>query len=114
MKLVLAYVVMIGFTVTGNLLLKIGATSAGSSGVLWNLLNWRVVAGLTSFALGAVFYVLILTRLPLNVAQSFAALQFVAVVVASLVVLNEPIGTLRWIGIAFIFAGILLVGKSLP
>ena len=112
MKLVLAYMAMISFTVAGNLLLKTGATAY--SGVLWNLLNWRVAAGLATFALGAVFYVLILTRLPLNVAQSFAALQFVAVVVASLVVLHEPIGTLRWIGIGFIVVGILLVGKSLP
>jgi drug/metabolite transporter (DMT)-like permease len=112
MKLVLAYVAMISFTVTGNLLLKTGASAY--SGALSNLFNWRVFGGLATFALGAVFYVLILTRLPLNVAQSFAALQFVAVVTASLFVLHEPIGTLRWIGIGFIVVGILLVGKSLP
>ena len=115
MKLVAAYVAMITLTVLGNLLLKTGATVAGTAnGFAWHLVNWRIVAGLASFALGAMFYVLILTRLPLNVAQSFAAVQFVAVVLASSVILQEPIGGLRWIGIALIVAGIALVGRSLP
>lgn len=115
MKLLAAFVAMICLTVTANLLLKSGASASGAmSGNLLGLLNWRVIAGLTSFALGAVFYVLILTRLPLNVAQSFAALQFVAVVLASWLVLGEPIGGLRWAGIALIGAGVLLVGMTVP
>lgn len=113
MKLLAAFVAMIFLTVTANLLLKSGATVPGASSQnLLGLLNWRVIAGLASFALGAVFYVLILTKLPLNVAQSFAALQFVAVVLASWLVLGEPVGGLRWAGIALIGAGILLVGMT--
>jgi undecaprenyl phosphate-alpha-L-ara4N flippase subunit ArnE len=115
MKLLAAFVAMILLTVTANLLLKSGASAPGaSSHNLLGLINWRVIAGLASFALGAVFYVLILTKLPLNVAQSFAALQFVAVVLASWLVLGEPIDGLRWAGIALIGAGILLVGMSVP
>ena len=113
MKLLAAFIIMICFTVTANLLLKSGATAPGStSDNLLSLLNWRVIVGLASFALGAFFYVLILTRLPLNVAQSFAALQFVAVILASWLILGEPIGGLRWMGIALIGAGILLVGMT--
>jgi undecaprenyl phosphate-alpha-L-ara4N flippase subunit ArnE len=113
MKLLAAFVAMICLTVTANLLLKSGASAPGaSSHNLLGLLNWRVIAGLASFALGAVFYVLILTKLPLNVAQSFAALQFVAVVLASWLVLGETVGGLRWVGIALIGAGILLVGMT--
>ena len=110
MKLLAAFVTMICLTVTANLLLKSGA--GASSDNMLGLLNWRIVGGLASFALGAVFYVLILTRLPLNVAQSFAALQFVAVILASWLVLGEPIGSLRWAGIALVGAGILLVGMT--
>ena len=115
MKLVLGYAAMISLTIAGNLLLKTGANAAAaSSGLLWNLLNWRVFAGLASWAVGAFVYLLILTRLPLNVANSFAALQFIGVAMASVIVLGESVGALRWLGIALIFAGVVLVGKSLP
>jgi drug/metabolite transporter (DMT)-like permease len=50
--------------------------------------------------------------MPLNVAQSFAALQFVAVILASAWFLGEPISGVRWLGIALIIAGILTVGIS--
>ena len=59
-----------------------------------------------------VFYSALLRLLPLNVAQSFAALQFVGVIVASRVVLGEDLTWLRFIGIATIVAGILIVGAS--
>jgi len=115
MKLLAAFATMICLTVVANLLLKSGAGAAGTaSGNMLGLFNWRIAGGLASFALGAVFYILILTRLPLNVAQSFAALQFVAVVLASWLVLGEPIGAARWAGIGLIGTGILLVGMSVP
>ncbi|MDO8347226.1 MAG: EamA family transporter [Rugosibacter sp.] len=111
MKLLIEFAAMVSLTVIANVLLKSGASAPGvSSEHLWSLLNWRVIAGLASFALGAGFYVLILNKLPLNVAQSFAAVQFVAVILASFLVLGEPIGGLRWAGIALIVAGITLVG----
>src|SRR5512135_1142912 len=111
MRVALAYVLMISLTVLANLLLKLGATEKGASGnILIDLLNWRVVGGLTSFALAAFIYVVVLSRVPLNVAQSFLSLQFVAVIIASALFLGEPIGPLRWLGIALIVSGILVVG----
>jgi drug/metabolite transporter (DMT)-like permease len=102
---------MIFFTVTANLLLKSGVAESGvSSSGISGLLNWRVLAGLLSFGAGVVFYILILTKLPLNVAQSFASIQFVAVILASWLILGEPIGSMRWIGITLISLGIVLVG----
>lgn len=116
MKIVLAYVLMISLTVLANLLLKTGASAAAASGsgTLSALFNWRIGAGLVSFALGACAYILVLTRLPLNVAQSIAALQFVAVILAAWLLLGEPISGPRWIGIAMIVGGIVLVGRSIP
>jgi undecaprenyl phosphate-alpha-L-ara4N flippase subunit ArnE len=113
MKLLIEFATMVGLTVIANLLLKSGASAPGvSSDNLLSLLNWRVIAGLTSFALGAGFYVLILNKLPLNVAQSFAAVQFVAVILASSLILGEPVDGLRWAGIALIASGIALVGMT--
>jgi drug/metabolite transporter (DMT)-like permease len=113
MKIVLTLCGMITFTVIANLLLKTGAVSGEpGQGPLTHLLNWRVLAGLSSFGLAVCFYILILQWLPLNVAQSFAAAQFVAVILASAWVLSEPIGPVQWLGITFIAIGISIVGWS--
>ena len=113
LKIVLTFVAMISFTVTANLLLKAGAVSPGpDNGHIAHLINWKVFMGLFSFGLAACFYVAILQWLPLNVAQSFASAQFIAVILASAWILSEPIGTGQWLGIAFIAFGIAIVGWS--
>jgi drug/metabolite transporter (DMT)-like permease len=68
--------------------------------------------GFCSFAVAAFFYVLVLQWLPLNVAQSFTAAQFVAIILASALVLSEPIGPAQWVGITLIALGIFVVGWS--
>jgi drug/metabolite transporter (DMT)-like permease len=111
MKVALAFLAMIAFTVLANLLMKTGADELGTPGSLWvRLLSWRLAIGLAAFGIAALFYVAILTWLPLNVAQSFAAAQFIAVIVASRVILAEPISAGQWIGIALIASGIAVVG----
>lgn len=111
MKTFLMFVVMIGCTVIANLLLKSGATAdeVRQTG-LAGLLNWRVVLGLLAFGSAAMIYLLLLRWIPLNVAQSFAAAQFIAVILASAVVLSEPIRAGQWVGIALIALGITVVG----
>jgi drug/metabolite transporter (DMT)-like permease len=103
---------MIAFTVIANLLLKTGAVMGREAGGAWwaQLLNWRIVAGLGSFGVAGLLYTVVLRWLPLNVAQSFTAAQFVVTILASAWVLSEPITAARWIGIALIAAGIAIVG----
>ena len=103
---------MIAFTVIANLLLKTGAVMGREAGGAWwaQFLNWRIVAGLGSFGMAGLLYTVVLRWLPLNVAQSFTAAQFVVTILASAVVLSEPITAARWIGIALIAAGIAIVG----
>lgn len=110
-KIVMSIIGMISFTVLANILLKTGATLA-HPGQFEHLLNWRIILGLCSFAVAACFYILVLQWLPLNVAQSFTAAQFVAVILASALVLSEPIGPGQWLGISLIALGIFLVGWS--
>jgi len=110
-KIVMSIIGMISFTVLANILLKTGATLA-PPGQFEQLLNWRITLGLCSFAVAACFYVLVLQWLPLNVAQSFTAAQFVAVILASALVLSEPIGPGQWLGISLIALGIVVVGWS--
>jgi drug/metabolite transporter (DMT)-like permease len=114
MRTALVIVAMFTFTVTANLLLKTGAVMGRDAGGAWweQLLNWRVVAGFASFGVAALFYTVLLRTVPLNVAQSFTAAQYVAIILASAVVLSEPISAARWLGIFLIASGIAIVGWS--
>lgn len=113
MKILISFVAMISCTVAANLLMKTGASAHGAAAdFLSKATSWPVLLGVGCFAAAAVLYVLILSWLPLNVAQSFAAAQFIAVIVAARIVLAEPISDTQWLGIAFISLGIGIVGWS--
>jgi len=112
-KLLVITVLMIGGMVAANLLLKAGAGAPGWRPVEFGpVMNLKVMAGLAAYVLCAGLYIVLLRDLPLNVAQSFLAAQFVAIILASHLVLGEPIDALRWTGIALIAAGIAVVGFS--
>jgi drug/metabolite transporter (DMT)-like permease len=103
---------MIAFTVAANLMLKLGAAAPQTERVFFGVLGWKSAAGLALFACGGVLYAILLRSISLNLAQVFAAMQFVGVVLAAALVLGEPISAARWIGIAFVSLGILLVGLT--
>lgn len=105
------FIVMIGFTIAANLLLKIAAGRTDLP-ALFGLVNLYTVIGFCAFGCAGVVYAWLLKSLPLNVAQSFSAAQFVAVIIASALVLAEPISLLRWVGIGMISAGIFVVAWS--
>ena len=99
MKTIIALVAMISCTVAANLLLKAGAMVPTSERIFFELLSWKIIVGIFVFGCAALIYTWLLHWLPLNVVQSFAAAQFVAVILASAVVLSESIPLARWIGI---------------
>lgn len=109
MQIILGFVLMILFTVAANLLLKIGAGRAAPQ-MLFGLLSWTSVLGLAFFGCAGLVYAWLLKSLPLNIAQSFAAAQFIAVILAASLVLSESISLAQWIGIFLIAAGIAIVG----
>ena len=102
-------------TVIGNLLLKTGVQQAGVSEI-WplSLLNARTFLGAISFCFAMIFYMMVLKRTTLNLAQSIFALQFVLVIIAANVILNEPIGLQRWIGIGLIAGGLFVISLTSP
>lgn len=102
-------------TVIGNLLLKTGVQQSGVAEI-WplSLLNARTALGAMSFCFAMIFYMMVLKRTTLNLAQSIFALQFVLVIIAANVILNEPIGMQRWLGIGLIAAGLFVVSLTSP
>lgn len=109
MQIIFGFVLMITFTVAANLLMKIGAGRAAPQ-MLFGLLSWTSMLGLTFFGCAGLVYAWLLKFLPLSIAQSFAAAQFIAVILASSFVLSESIGSVQWIGILLIATGIFVVG----
>ena len=102
-----------GFTVTANLSLKLAAQSGGI-GTVWplSILNMRVLVAAGAFAMAFIFYTMLLRRLPLSLAQAVISIQFILVILAANVLLSEPIGTVRWIGIGLMAIGLLIIGLS--
>jgi multidrug transporter EmrE-like cation transporter len=107
--------------VAGQLALKVGVTQAGAAaaeaaGPIWTLITaFRsplVWLGLALYGLGALAWILVLTRLDLSLAYPFLALNFVLIAIASRLFLGEAIPALRWGGIVVICFGILLIAKS--
>ncbi|MDH3742322.1 MAG: hypothetical protein OER56_12070 [Hyphomicrobiales bacterium] len=112
MKTAVLLLFMISFTVIANLLLKQGAMVPASERVFLGIFGWKSFLGFVGFAFAGLSYAVVLRWLPLNVAQSFASIQFVAVILASAVILSESIPPLRWLGIALITTGVLLVSST--
>ncbi|HZM16053.1 MAG TPA: EamA family transporter [Candidatus Krumholzibacteria bacterium] len=76
------------------------------------LVSPHLWGGLGCWALALVSYMIILSRVPLNVATSIASLSFVAVLLASRLVLGEPIPPLRILGFACILVGMSIVAYT--
>lgn len=112
MKVAAILAVMISFTVVANLLLKQGAMVPASERMFFGIYGWKSVFGFAAFACAGLIYAIVLRWLPLNVAQSVASIQFVAVILASALILSESIPPMRWFGIALITAGVLLVSYT--
>ena len=103
---------MILCTVAANLLLKSGAVTDPIGSFVEKLLQPRVMLGLALFGAGALLYILVLSRLALNVAQSMLALQYVGVMLSSVWVLGEPMPAVRLLGAAMITVGVAIVAWS--
>jgi drug/metabolite transporter (DMT)-like permease len=113
LKFVAGFILMVSCTVGGNLLMKQGASAPAAERVLFGIMGWRTFFGFCVFAVAGLIYSWVLRWMPLNVAQSFTSIQFVAVLLASSLILSEPISAVRWIGIALIGAGIAVVSLDL-
>jgi hypothetical protein len=86
-KTLAGFLAVVAFTITANLMLKLGAGASEAERV-FGLLGWKSVAGLALFGCGAIVYTFLLRRVPLNIAQVFTSAQFVGVIVAASLVLG--------------------------
>lgn len=103
-------------SVAGQFLLKTGALKMGKvntenviSHILGILTVPELIAGLACYGLGAIVYILLLTRVNLSVAGPSVALVYVFSVLMGYFVFQETIPLERAIGLGFIVCGVILV-----
>lgn len=100
----------------GQLFLKLGASKLGrvtNSNAIATVLNIlttpELIAGLTCYGLGAIAYILVLTRVNLSVAGPAASLVYVFSVLLGFFIFQETIPLTRLTGLGLIIAGVILV-----
>lgn len=107
--------------VAGQTLLKLGVTQPGDGGIaafnplaiiLMIFKSPLMMGGLMLYGVGALSWIMVLSRMNLSYAYPFLALNFVLVALVSKIVLGEAIPLMRWVGIAFICAGIIAIANS--
>jgi drug/metabolite transporter (DMT)-like permease len=71
-----------------------------------------VWGGLVLFGLSAIAWLFVLSRTSLSFAYPFASLTYLLIVVVDRLVLHEAVPPVRWIGVACIMLGIVLVSRT--
>lgn len=108
--------------VSGQICLKagmdrVGVLSASSIGsgiqAAFRVLTTPLVfVGLAFYALGAVFWLMVLAELDLSLAYPMLALTYVLIPLAAQFILGEQVPALRWVGIGIIFIGVAVVSQT--
>jgi drug/metabolite transporter (DMT)-like permease len=89
-----------------------GVAALDASSLKAVVTNLFVIGGLAIFGISAVVWLLVLSRASLSFAYPFASLSYLLIVLAARFVLHEQIPPLRWVGVACIMTGIILVAQT--
>ncbi|MEM9903645.1 MAG: EamA family transporter [Cyanobacteria bacterium P01_D01_bin.44] len=100
----------------GQILLKLGALKLGAvntgnmiAHVTGIALIPEFIAGIIAYGLGAVAYILLLTRVELSIASPASALIYVFAVLFGYFFLKEPYSLSQSVGLGLIMGGVILV-----
>lgn len=100
-----------------EVLLKIGASETLSGGTA---IEWLGISGLTSpwtwggivtIVLSFLCWIYVLRHVPLSVAFPLSNVVHVSIPLSSWIFLGEAISTRRWLGIAVVICGLMLVAR---
>jgi multidrug transporter EmrE-like cation transporter len=112
--------VSVGFATAGQFTLKAAmnhvtdqvSSSSTSDTLIRAAREPRLWAGLALFGISAVFWLVVLSKVPLSFAYPFVGVSYIVIVLVARLVLHEHVPTLRWVGVAVVATGIAIVGLS--
>lgn len=115
-------VISVGFAVVGQLTLKAAMDHIGRIGhveisqplqtIGKAAREPRLWAGLVLFGISSLFWLVVLSRVPLSVAYPFVGISYIFVVGFARFVLDENVPAMRWVGVAVVALGIAIIGLS--
>ena len=118
----LTLVLAVSLSTAGQLLLKAGMTDIGEItgigatdlvGLVGSVLtSGKALLGLASFGASSLFWLVVLSRVPLSTAYPFVALSYLIILGFSTLVLHERPPLLTWGGAALIMTGIVMIGAG--
>jgi len=105
--------------VCGQVLMKKGMMVFGTfpaTEILFKLIpmfmNPWVFFGFACFGLSSIFWLIVLSRVPLSQAYPMVSVAYVLTALISMVFFKETVGALRWAGIFVIVFGVYLISRS--
>lgn len=115
-------VISVGFAIAGQLMLKAAMDHVGRIGheqVSQPLATIgkaarepRLWAGLILFGISSLFWLVVLSRVPLSLAYPFVGISYIFVVGFARFALHENVPAMRWFGVAVVALGIAIIGLS--
>lgn len=115
-------VVSVCFAIAGQLTLKaamdkigrIGTEQVSAAGetIARAAREPRLWTGLILFGISSLFWLVVLSRVPLSVAYPFVGISYIFVVGFARLVLHEHVPALRWLGVLVVAMGIAIIGLS--
>lgn len=117
LRVFLTLLLAICLTVAGEMLLKAGVQRVGGFSFTWNGIlrtfgNWMVLTGFGLIFAASVFWLVVISKWELSIAYPMLALSYVVTVIASWLVLHEPLTWQKVVGSLVICAGVALVSWS--
>jgi len=103
--------------VIGQLLMKHGTNLSGKLALSLDsarkaAVSPFIVGGVLCYAISAMFYIVVVSKLPLSYVYPLVAISYVVVTICSRLLFRETINGLRWAGLAVICAGVVLLALS--
>lgn len=111
------FIVGIALSSFGALLLRLGGLTVGRPSLSGEWLatvftNKYVIGGFILYFIPAIIWVWLMTKYPVSFVQPIIALTYIVTPILAMVLLNEQIPSLRWLGILIVVLGVTLVVKT--
>jgi len=107
--------------VFGQVMLKIGMMQIGKYSLLQKgiilqylkiIFNPYVFFGLTAYFISTLFWLYLISRVPLSFAYPMLSLSYIIITVIAVVLFKEQINLYNWLGIGVIMLGLILVTQG--
>lgn len=121
MKQIILLLITVGLNVAGQFLMKQGMSQVGVIGGSLNVmagsllkafLNPYVIGGVGAYGFSSIFWLILLSRVELSYAYPALSLGYVLVTLVSAFLLAETVSPLRWLSVAVICVGVILLSRS--